>query len=127
MLRNYYINKEFLVSATARRVYRLAASASVGLLVMLFALKIAGHVPADYFLAVKLLVFVGVAGTALNMVAMEYFLFVFDTSSIYKKVFWFCAITMVLMLGAALYCFLVYSRSEVVNSQVPGRARSASA
>ena len=126
MLRNYYINREFMVSATARRVYRAAAVASLGMGVMFLALKIAGGVPHGLLPIVKILLFAGAIGTALTLVAMEYFLFGFDKSSAIKKAFWFCIMLKIPLLGAALYCFLVYSRSIVVNAPVRERARCVS-
>jgi hypothetical protein len=119
MLRNYYINKAFMVSNTARRIYRLATFASLGMCVMLVVLKIAGGVPQGSLTVVKVLLFAGAMGTALAFVAMEYSLFGFDKSSAIKKAFWFCAMIKVPILGPALYCFLVYSRSEVVKGALP--------
>jgi hypothetical protein len=127
VLRNYYINKGFMVSNTAWRVYRLATCASLGMCVILVALKIAGGVPQGFLTVVKVLLFAGAMGTALAFVAMEYFLFGFDKSSAIKKAFWFCVMIKVPILGPALYCFLVYSRSEVVKGGLPRRANSASA
>jgi len=127
MLRNYYINKEFMVSSTARKIYRTAASASLGLFVLLLSLKIAGRVPPGLLPIVNILLLAGVIGTAVTLVAMEYFLFGFDTSPMVKKAFWFCVMLKVPLLGAPLYCFLVYSRSSVVNTHLPERAKGASA
>jgi len=45
---------------------------------------------------------------------MEYFLFRFDDSGALKQVFWFC-VMLFAPLGPALYCFLVYSRSDMVK------------
>jgi len=52
---------------------------------------------------------------AITIVGMEFFLFRFDESRFLKQIFWFVAM-LVPLLGASLYCFLVYSRSEVVRS-----------
>ena len=60
------------------------------------------------------LVFVGVVGMALTGLGMEYFLFRFDNSHPMKQVFWFCVLFFA-PVGPALYCFLVYSRSDVVK------------
>jgi len=60
------------------------------------------------------------------MIAMEYFLFGFDDSSALKKMFWFC-VMLLPPLGPALYCFLVYSRSKVVNVQRDESVQRASA
>lgn len=127
MLRNYYINRGFIVSRTAQRVYRLAAIASIAMFAMLFMLKMARRVPAGYFPIVKLILFAGVAGAALTVVGMEYFLFAFDKSSAFKKAFWFCVMTGIPLLGPAMYCFFVYSRSSVVDVRRAERANDASA
>jgi hypothetical protein len=56
---------------------------------------------------------------------MEFFVFRFDNSHPLKQVFWFL-VMIIPAIGAALYCFLVYSRSEQfkANSQ---RAQGTSA
>jgi predicted tellurium resistance membrane protein TerC len=119
MLRYYYINKEWIVSGTARRTYRIAAGLSLALFFMLVAVRLVGAIP-EALPVVKLLLFAGVLGAATTMIAMEYFLFGFDTSSAMKKVFWFCVMLFPL-LGPALYCFIVYSRSDVLKGN---RAKS---
>ena len=60
--------------------------------------------------------FAGVLGAALTMVAMEYFLFGFDNSSAMKKAFWFC-VMLLPPLGPSLHCFMVYSRSDVLQEE----------
>jgi hypothetical protein len=117
MLRYYFINKQWIVSATARRSYRVAASLSLALFFFLFFIAVAVQfvtIPEALLPVLKLLLFVGVLGAATTMVGMEYFLFSFDTSSDMKKVFWFCVMLFPL-LGAPLYCFIVYSHSDVLK------------
>lgn len=114
MLRHYYINKEWMVSTNSQRVYRLAASVSLALFVFLVAAKLTGPVPESLVPIAGLFLRVGVLGAALTMVAMEYFLFGFDDSPAIKKVFWFC-VMLFPPLGPALYCFFVYSRSDVLK------------
>lgn len=113
MLRYYYINKEWILSATARRVYRLSASLSL----MLFLLKLAINVhyafPPVVIPLLRLLVFAGVLGAATTLVAMEYFLFGFDKTPAGKKVFWFLVLLLPL-LGPPIYCFVVYSKSNLL-------------
>jgi hypothetical protein len=91
MLRYYYINKEWMVSTTARRVYRVAAIFSLALFVVLVAVAAAevltGGIPATLLAAVRLCLLAGVTGYAVTMVAMEYFLFSFDRSAAWKKLF----------------------------------------
>jgi hypothetical protein len=118
MLRNYYINKEWIVSETARRIYRFAASLSLALFFFIVAVRFTGGVRESLFPIARLLLRAGVLGAAVTMVAMEYFLFGFDDSSALKKVFWFC-VMLFPPLGPPLYCFIVYSRSDVVRSGRP--------
>jgi hypothetical protein len=114
MLRYYYINKEWIVSSTARRIYRIAAALSLGLFLGLLGMQLRGGSPID-IPAAQLLLFVGVVGAATTVVAMEYFLFGFDRSPEWKKVCWFC-IMLLPLIGPALYCFIVYSRADVVKA-----------
>jgi hypothetical protein len=128
MLRNYYINKEWMVSGTAQRSYRVAAGLSLVLFFVVFFIAVAaqvGAIPEALLPVVKLLLLAGVLGAATTMVAMEYFLFSFDNSSAMKKVFWFCVMLFPL-LGPALYCFIVYSHSDVLKANYAKRLEGAS-
>jgi hypothetical protein len=116
MLRNYYINKEWILSDTARLIYRVAASLSLVLFVLFIVVGFTGGVPESLVPTVKLLLLAGILGAAITMVAMEYFLFGFDNSSELKKVFWFCVLLFP-PLGPPLYCFIVYSRSDAFNKK----------
>ena len=127
MLRNYYINKEFIVSATARKFYRATAAISLGMFVMLFVFVFERGAPGILRPFLRQLLFVGAFGTAITLVAMEYFLFAFDRSPLFKKVFWFLLIALIPLPCAALYCFRIYSRSELVNKAVTEEVSSASA
>ena len=115
MFRNYYINREWILSSTARRVYRAAASLSFALFFFCAYALFGGGVPNVNVPLLKLALFAGVLGTATTSVAMEYFWFDFDNSSGVKKVLWFCLLLLP-PLGPALYCFLVYSRSDVLKA-----------
>lgn len=130
MLRYYYINREWIVSDTARRIYRVAACLSLMLFVLLVflsvELQVAGKIPEVLVPAIKLLLLAGVLGAATTMVAMEYFLFGFDTSSASKKILWFC-VMLFPPLGPPLYCFAIYSRSDVLKDKLSKRAQEASA
>ena len=117
MLRNYYINKEWIVSRTARRVYRVAASLSLTLFFFLAVVRFRGGIPDTFVPVLKLPLFAGVLGAAITMVAMEYFLFGFDNSSAMKKLFWFC-VMLLPPLGPPLYCFVVYSRSDALKAAI---------
>lgn len=126
MLRHYYINREWMVSTGARRIYRASAFSSVLLFFLWTALLTGAHFPAVLRPALQVCLLVGVIGTAITLVAMEYFLFTFDTSPAWKKLIWFCLI-LVVPLGAALYCSLVYSRSEVFKAVGLSQVEKASA
>jgi hypothetical protein len=102
-----YVNKEWIVSSRARRVYRLAAILSLTLYPILTA-QIVGEVPKNLGPVMEPLLFASIVGAAITAVGMEFFLFRFDDSHPLKQVFWFCAMLFV-PLGPALYCFLVYS------------------
>ena len=118
MLRRYYINKEWILSATAQRVYRVAAVLSLTLFITMWMALSRGTIPANLFPLVRILLRLGVLGAAVTMVAMEYFLFGFDQSSEWKKVFWFCVLLFP-PLGPPLYYFVVYSRSAALRSALP--------
>jgi len=61
-----------------------------------------------------MLVFAGVVGAGIRVVGREYFLFRFDTWRPLKQIFWF-VIMAIPLLGAPLYCFIVYSRSDLLR------------
>src|SRR2546427_12105334 len=101
MTRCEYINKEWIVSSTARRIYRIAAALSLGLFLGLLGMQLRGGSPLD-IPAAQLLLFVGVVGAATTVVAMEYFLFGFDRSAEWTKACWFL-IMLLSLIGLALY------------------------
>jgi hypothetical protein len=115
MLKYEYINKEWIVSRTARIVYRTAAVTSVFIFVALVALILESGRTNPVRLMMRPLLFLEAIGIALTLVGMEYFLFRFDDSHALTQMFWFCLLLLP-PLGPALYCFLVYSRSEVVRA-----------
>jgi len=102
------LKKEWLISRTARTVYRTAAVVSLGSLPVIVAIQQSSPVPAY----LKQLLLLSLVGMALNGAAMECFLFRFDKSGVLKQIFWFCAMIFI-PIGPAMYCFLVYSRSSV--------------
>jgi hypothetical protein len=73
-------------------------------------------IPSAILPVVRGLVFIGVVGAAITMVAMEYFFFGFDNTAAWKKVFWFIVLA-VPPLGPPVYCFVVYSRSKIFLSE----------
>ena len=111
MLRYYYINKEWMLSGTARHIYRAAAILSLALIPFFFLEPFFPDIPDTALTFLKVIFLGAVLGAATTVVAMEYFLFGFDKSSSWKKAFWFCVMA-VPPLGPALYCLIVYSRSE---------------
>jgi len=124
MLKYEFINREWIVSRTARLVYRVSALLSLMLfflwLMLLFAwLGVFNGVQTPEHAApvVRLLLFAGILGAAITIVGMEFFLFRFDTSHPLKQVFWFC-VMLIPLLGAALYCFVVYSRSDALKNSL---------
>lgn len=124
MLKYEYINKEWIVSPTARRVYRISATLSVALFFGLSAVALEGGIPESIAPIGRLLLLAGVLGYATTMAGMEYFLFRFDNSHPLKQMFWFCVMVFPI-LGPALYCFIVYSRSDVLKSSCPKPAERA--
>ncbi len=120
------INKEWIVSPRARRVYRAAAYASIALFLGFVWVVLEGGIPASLAPFARPLLFVGVLGTATTLVGMEYFLFRFDNSHPLKQVAWFF-IMIFPFLGPALYCLIVYSRYDVAKSGGNERAMGASA
>lgn len=110
-----YIKKEWIVSPTARRVYRMSASLSLALFFGLWAVLFEGGIADTSAPIARLLLFVGALGAGITLVGMECFLFRFDDSHPLKQVVCFCVMLFPL-LGAPLYCFLVYSRSNALKS-----------
>src|ERR1700749_473347 len=107
MLRNCYINKEWILSATARQIYRLSSTLCLTLFLFLWAVRMHVPIPSTILPIVRMLLFVGVVGASTTMVAMEYFFVGFDNSAMWKKAFWFFVL-LAPPLGPPLYCFVVY-------------------
>ena len=112
MLKYEYLKEEWIVSPTARRVYRISASLSLALFFGMWLTFFEGGIPEPMAAVARLLFFAGALGAGITFVGMEFFLFRFDDSHPLKQVVWFC-IMLVPLLGAALYCLIVYSRSEM--------------
>ena len=117
MLTYDYINREWIVSATAYRVYRLSAYLSI-MLFLVWTYTIVEGVPPAYAPFVRVLILSGVFGAGTTFVGMEYFLFRFDESHPIKQILWF-VVMLFPLLGPALYCLVVYSRSKVVRDSLP--------
>ena len=120
MIKYEYINKEWIVSPTARRVYRIAAVVSLTIYFTLAAILVNGPTPL-----LKQLLFVGVVATAIIIVGMEFFLFRVDDSRGWIQIFWFC-VMLFPPVGPALYCLLVYSGSKAVRNALAARSEDVS-
>lgn len=120
MLRYYYINREWMLSASAQLIYRSCALLSLILFLILFMLHLHVSIDPRFLPIVRFFLFLGILGTAITMVAMEYFLFGFDNSPAWRKAFWFCLLALP-PLGPALYCLTVYSRSALLMKSNPHR------
>jgi hypothetical protein len=124
MLSYEYINKEWIISRTARRVYRLAAILSLVLFLIMVA-QLVGEVPSVLGPVLKPLLLAGILGAGITAVGMEFYLFRFDDSHPLKQIFWFCAMLFV-PLGPALYCLIVYSHSKALNNSCADNVKQAS-
>ena len=118
MLRNYYINKRWIVSATARRVYRAAACLSLMLFAIMILANLGFGISQNILPFMRFLVLLGIFGTAMTLVAMEYYLFSFDKSSVWKKLFWFFVLLWP-PIGPPIYCLVSYSRATAELEDMP--------
>lgn len=120
------INKSWLLSRVAQRVYLIAACLSLLLLQYIVALYVAmAHFGEDaVFRAAglqvlsRLVVPPGVLGATTLWVAMWYFWFNFDESSSNKRVVWF----LLLLIGlpvTLIYYAAVYRRSQRLEGREP--------
>lgn len=125
MVRYELINPKLILSRTAYHFYRVSACLSILLFFGLWLVMAERNVLEIIAPFAQPLLFVCVLGAASTIVGMEFFLFRFDDSHPLKQVFWFCVMLFPL-LGAATYCFLVYSRSDMIKTW-DKRARGASA
>jgi len=117
MIRYEFLSKEWIVSPRARLVYRTAALVSLTLIPLLVVLIL---YPLEFL---KLLLFLAVVGMVVNVIGMEYFLIRFDNSPAWQQVLWFF-VNIFVPVGPALYCFIVYSRSEAVRKSSANSGRS---
>ena len=125
MLRYELVSPKLIVSRTAYRVYRFSACLSILLILGVSVALSERNIPDIVAVLVKPLLFLFAVSAAITFAGMEVFLFRFDQSRPLKQAFWFLAM-LVPLLGPALYCFIVYSRSDVFNAG-DGRAQRASA
>lgn len=120
------INRSWIVSRWAQRVYFVCAIANLSLLAVLAGTQTAmvesgvaslAASPAAALL-VKGLLWPGIIGTALLSIAMWYFWFTFDQSHWRKKALWFAVLFLGIALGPALYYVFAYRG----NAALEGRA-----
>jgi hypothetical protein len=115
-----YINKEWIVSDTAKQIYWFAAIWSLVLFVLLIWAGLS-ELPGFMASIFQPLAFIGVLGAATTWVAMEYFLFGFDRSPAWKKTLWFLVMCLP-PIGPALYCLTVYRKADAADCSKPQRA-----
>src|SRR6202035_420872 len=107
--------KEWIVSPHGESRLPGLAALSVALFFGWWAILFFGGIPSTIAPVVRLLLLAGVLGAGITFVGMEFFLFRFYDSHPLKQIVWFLVMLFPL-LGAALYCFIVYSRSNVLKS-----------
>jgi len=118
-MKHLYINKEWIISDTAKQIYRFAAIWSLVLFVLLVWLGLGG-MPRFMASIFRPLVFLGVLGAATTWVAMEYFLLGFDRSPAWKKTFWFVVMCFP-PIGPPMYCLIVYAKADAAECGKPQR------
>jgi hypothetical protein len=113
---NYFaIDPKLIISPAVARIYRVSAWISLILLVGIAAGWFSPENPHWIGAFAQPLLMVGVLSYVFMTAAMEVFLFRFDESGALKQVFWF-VVMLVPLIGSALYCLVVYSRSASVKS-----------
>jgi len=81
---------------------------------MLIAMPFLPKLPSALSELFRFVLFACVLGAAITFVAMEYFLFGFDTSPEWKKGLWFLMLCLI-PVGPAIYSLVVYSRSPTLE------------
>ena len=72
-------------------------------------------------LLVKILLWPGILGTALLVIAMWYFWFAFDQSNWMKKALWFVVLFLSFLVGPAFYYIFVYRRNVALAVEAEQR------
>jgi hypothetical protein len=122
MCLRFFINKEWIVSTTARRIYLISTILNVALIFLEYWLILSSHAVMSDGLSVALgsLLYLCVFGAATTFVAMLFHFVLFNRYSLPKSIL--CALAMYLYpIGPPLYFFLVYWRSPEfrVPSEIP--------
>jgi hypothetical protein len=116
-MRHYFINKEWILSDQAKRIYRFAAFWAIALVPLIIGAEVF-ELPEFLVPLFKVLLLLSVLGAATTLVAMEYFLFGFDRNPAWKKTLWFFVCCFV-PLGPAVYCLMVYVKCDPVECAKP--------
>jgi hypothetical protein len=123
------INRSWLFSLTARRVYLVSALLAIALTAILIGVHTAmaaARMSALTPLAAALvrgLLYPEILGTALLWAAMWYFWLGFDRSHYLKRAIWFCCLFFLAPVGPVLYYFAVYRRSASLPNAQNGESQ----
>ena len=119
------INRSWLFSLTAQRIYFVSALLALALTATLMgvhmAMRVAGTrtLTRDAASVIRALLYPEVLGMAILWAAMWYFWFGFDRSHYFKRTIWFFLLFFVAPFGPLLYYFVVYRRCVSVQAQPP--------
>jgi hypothetical protein len=110
------INRSWLFSGTARRIYFVSALLALALIATLLGVHMAMAAAGTRALGpsaspvVRMLLFPEITGEAVLWVGMWYFWFGFDRSHYLKKAVWFVLLFLLVPFGTIFCYFLVYRR-----------------
>jgi hypothetical protein len=113
------ISRGWLFSRIAQRTYFLCTLLTLALSATLIGAQAAmttarsSMLSSGSVLALRILFYPEIVGTALLWVAMFYFWFGFDHSHFLKKALWFLALIFISPLGTPSYYFFVYRRYAI--------------
>jgi len=116
------INRSWLFSLTAQRIYFVSALLALALTATLMgvhmAMRVAGTrtLTRDAASVIRALLYPEVLGMAILWAAMWYFWFGFDRSHYFKRTIWFFLLFFVAPFGPLLYYFVVYRRCVSVQT-----------
>jgi hypothetical protein len=122
------INREWLFSSTAQRVYLCCALLTIALLATLLATHVAisvagvSELNSEARLLLRRFLFPQILGAALLWVSMWYFWFGFDSSPYVRKAASFVLLFFLAPIGTLVYYFLTYRRLVRTGAQSSGAA-----
>lgn len=124
----FYIKRTWLISPTARRVWRTCAWVSLLLLAWPFVYGFcADWLYEHHSLALlNLWLLTAVFAAVATSTGMEYYLFTLDDSRALAQIFWFL-ILLLIPVGPAIYCLVVYSRSKYFQNETMESPKTISA